>query len=301
MKRRNSWLENCGSLLLIIVMWTAVPADAAPLNVLATTGMIADVAANVGGDLVSMTALMGPGVDPHLYQATAGDVGRMRKADIILYNGLHLEAGIQKVLEKMDEKAVAVTDDIPREKLLPWENTYDPHVWMDPSLWKIVVGTIRDILSARDPEHADTYRQQAAAYLEQLEDLNAHVSAQIASIPEARRTLITAHDAFNYFSQAYDIEVRALMGISTETEAGTKDVQDLAAFIAETRVKAMFIESSVPEKYVKAVQKAVEQKGFDVQIGGELFSDAMGEEGTPEGTYIGMITHNADTIARALK
>jgi manganese/zinc/iron transport system substrate-binding protein len=236
-----------------------------------------------------------------LYQATAKDVGRMRKADLILYNGLHLEAGLQMVLEKMGEKAVVVTKDIDHAKLIPWENTHDPHVWMDVSLWMTVAETISQVLAERDPDNAAAYQQQARAYLAKLEDLHTAIDDQIATLPESSRVLITAHDAFNYFSKAYGIEVKALMGISTETEAGTKDVQDLAAFIADRQVKALFVESSVPEKYVEAVQKSVQQKGFDVAIGGELFSDAMGQEGTPEGTYIGMITHNAETIVNALK
>lgn len=288
-------------ILLLLVLSFRVPAFADSLSVLVTTGMIADTTVNIGGDLIEITALMGPGVDPHLYQATARDVSRMRKADLILYNGLHLEAGLQKVLEKMGDKAVAVTKDIDHEQLIPWENTYDPHVWMDVSLWMTVVETIRQVLAEHDPDNAATYQQQAQAYLSRLEELHASIAAQITTLPESSRVLITAHDAFTYFSRAYGIEVKALMGISTETEAGTKDVQELAAFIADRKVKAIFVESSVPEKYVEAVQKSVQQKGFDLAIGGELFSDAMGEDGTPEGTYTGMISHNVATIVNALQ
>ena len=272
------------------------------LSVLTTTGMIADAAMNIGGELIDVTALMGPGVDPHLYQATAKDVERMRRADVILFNGLHLEAGLERVLKKMKKKTVPVAEVLESDSLLPWEgHANDPHVWMDVSLWMNVVKKISETLTELDPENATSYEQQAQVYLHKLEELHAYATAQVASIPENSRSLVTAHDAFNYFGKAYNMDVRALMGISTETKAGAKDVQDLATFIAEHKIKAVFVESSVPEKYVQAVQAAVQEKGFDVGIGGELFSDAMGEEGTFEGTYIGMITHNVDTIVNALR
>jgi manganese/zinc/iron transport system substrate-binding protein len=271
------------------------------LNILTTTGMIADITANIGGDLVKVTAMMGPGVDPHLYQATARDVQRMRKADIILYNGLHLEAGIQKILERMQNKAYAVTDAISADIIETANDKMDPHVWMDVSLWMQAVESITDILAQKAPDHAETFRAQSRLYLQELKALHDSIQSQIQMIPESQRVLISAHDAFTYFGKVYGMEVKALMGISTQTEAGTKDVQDLANFIAARKIKAVFIESSVPEKYIQAVQKAVNEKGFNVVIGGELFSDAMGDEGTPEGTYIGMIKHNTETIVNALK
>ncbi len=292
---------NTGLAVLCFLWCGAGTGFAQQVRVLATTGMIADVASNVGQDLVEVTALMGPGVDPHLYQATARDVQRMRKADIIFYNGLHLEAGLQKILEKMPQKAVAVTKDIPEDIIQTRDHKHDPHVWMDVSLWIRAVETVRNGLIQKDPANRQRYEQQAKDYLQKLQALHGSIMKKVALIPENGRVLITAHDAFAYFGKAYGMEVKALMGISTQTEAGTKDVQDLTAFIVSGKIKAIFVESSVPEKYVEAVQEAVKQKGFDVQIGGELFSDAMGAEGTFEGTYIGMLTHNTDTIVNALK
>ena len=279
---------------------------AGPLEVVATTGMIGDVAANVGGEHVDVTALMGPGVDPHLYQASAGDVSRLREADVIFYNGLHLEAQMGEVLERMNESdrvTVAVTRSIERAALLTpaeYEGNYDPHVWFDVLLWMEAVEVIRDTLIEVDPENAADFRTNAAAYLAELEALHDYVLERAREVPTEQRALVTAHDAFNYFGEAYDFEVLGLQGISTEAEASTADVQALARFIAEREIPAIFIESSVPQRNVEAVQAAVQAQGFDVEIGGELFSDALGAAGTPEGTYIGMVRHNIDTIVDAL-
>lgn len=276
------------------------------LRVVATTGMIADAAANVGGDRVTVTGLMGPGVDPHLYNASEGDVTRLRSADLIFYNGLHLEAQMASVLERMDGSGVttvAVAGGIDTALLLTppeFAGAYDPHVWFDVSLWMQGVERIRDSYVELDPEHATAYEANAAAYLEELAELHRYVAERAATLPEERRVLVTAHDAFNYFGRAYGFEVRGLQGISTEAEASTADVQQLATFIAERRIPAIFVESSVPQRNVEAVQAAVRAQGFDVTIGGQLFSDAMGNPGTPEGTYTGMVRHNIDTIVAAL-
>lgn len=281
-------------------------ADDGRLNVVTTTGQIADTAAIVGGDHVRVTGLMGPGTDPHLYTAGARDVEKLRAADIVFYNGLFLEAQMEEILEQMAERqtVVAVSSGIDESELLPSANyadEFDPHIWFDVTLWMQTVEQVRDALKAADPAHAADYDVNAAAYLAELEALHAYVMEQAATVPEEQRVLVTAHDAFNYFGRAYGFEVLGLQGISTASEASTGDVQNLAAFIAERRIPAVFVESSVPVRNIEAVQAAVRNRGFDVTIGGRLFSDAMGDTGTPEGTYAGMVRYNIDTIVAALK
>jgi manganese/zinc/iron transport system substrate-binding protein len=276
------------------------------INVVTTTGMIADITKNVGGDRVQVTALMGPGVDPHLYKASEGDVILLQEADVIFYNGLHLEAQMGDVLERMNGfgvKTVAVTDQIDRSLLLAppeFQGNYDPHVWFDVTLWMKAVEQAKETLVELDPASGPQYEANAEAYLAELANLHQYVLDQASLVPVEKRVLITAHDAFNYFGRAYGFDVRGLQGISTEAQAGTADVQALADFIAEKQIPAIFVESSVPQRNIEAVQAAVQSRGFEVKIGGSLFSDAMGSEGTPEGTYIGMVRHNIDTIAGAL-
>lgn len=277
------------------------------LNIVTTTGMIADIVKNVGGEHAEVTSLMGPGVDPHLYKASEGDIRRLQEANLIFYNGLHLEAQLGEVLEKMNDfniTTVAVADKIDSAILLShpqYEDAYDPHIWFDVTLWMQAVRRVQETLSETDPAHKSAYEANATAYLAQLEELHQYVLSQAESIPAEKRVIITAHDAFSYFGRAYGFEVRGLQGISTESQAGTADVQALVEFIVEQQIPAIFVESSVPQRNVEAVQAAVQSQGFDVQIGGSLFSDAMGSEGTPEGTYIGMVRHNIDTIVAALK
>lgn len=277
------------------------------LNIVTTTGMIADIVKNVGGEHVEVTSLMGPGVDPHLYKASEGDIRRLQEANLIFYNGLHLEAQLGEVLEKMNDfniTTVAVADEIDPAILLShpqYEDAYDPHIWFDVTLWMQAVRRVQETLSETDPAHKSAYEANATAYLAQLEELHQYVLSQAETIPAEKRVIITAHDAFSYFGRTYGFEVRGLQGISTESQAGTADVQVLAEFIVEQQIPAIFVESSVPQRNVEAVQAAVQAQGFDVQIGGSLFSDAMGSEGTPEGTYIGMVRHNIDTIVAALK
>lgn len=277
------------------------------INVVTTTGMIADIAKNIGGDRVQVTALMGPGVDPHLYKASEGDVQRLQEADVIFYNGLHLEAQMGEVLERMNDfglRTVAVTDKIDRSLLQSppeFQGNYDPHVWFDVTLWMKAAEQVKETLVEADPASRSEYEANAAAHLMELEDLHRYVLDQANTIPAGQRILITAHDAFNYFGRAYGFDVRGLQGISTEAQAGTADVQALANFIVEEQIPAIFVESSVPQRNIEAVQAAVQAQGFDVKIGGSLFSDAMGTEGTPEGTYVGMVNHNIDTIVTALR
>lgn len=276
-----------------------------PIRVVTTIAMITDIVRNVGGERVKVTGLMGPNVDPHLYKASAGDVTRISKAQLIFYNGLHLEAAMGGVLERMGHriKTVAVTDGVDRSALLAppeFEGAYDPHLWFDITLWMQAVERVRDTLIEMDAAGEAVYRANTKDYLAKLEQLHLYVKKQVEQIAPEQRVLVTAHDAFNYFGRAYEFEVRGLQGISTATEAGIADVQKLAQFIVERRIPAMFVESSVPRRSIKAVQAAVKAKGFAVTIGGELFSDAMGSPGTPQGTYIGMVRHNIDTIVASL-
>lgn len=275
------------------------------VNAVATIGQIADVVRNVAGDRVDLVGLMGPGIDPHLYRASEGDVVSLADADIVFYNGLQLEAKMADVFEKMSGSVttVAVTDEIGRDELLnppEFEGAYDPHVWFDVSKWMSVTEVIRDSLVDIDPEHAESYEANARAYLGQLEELDQYVAEQAQRVPEEQSVLITAHDAFNYFGEAYDFEVRGLQGISTATETGTADLSGLADFIVEREIPAIFVETSVPQRFIEALREAVASRGSQVSIGGTLFSDAMGDAGTPEGTYIGMVRHNIDTIVGGL-
>lgn len=277
------------------------------IRVTTTVGMITDLVRNVGGERVEVTGLMGPGVDPHLYKPGARDVNRLDKADIIFYGGLELEGRMVELFEKMaraGKPAFGVTDEIDRARLLPaadYEDKHDPHVWFDVTLWEEAARKVGRELAALDPGSRDVYARNTRAYLEQLRELDGWIREQIALIPESSRVLITAHDAFGYFGRRYGLEVRGLQGLSTAAEAGAADVQALARFIADRQIKAIFVESSVPRESIEAVQAAVRARGWEVAIGGELFSDALGSAGTPEGTYIGMVRHNVETIVRALR
>lgn len=276
------------------------------IKVTATIGMITDIVRNVGGDKVEAIGLMKSGVDPHLYKATKGDIDKLTEADIVFYNGLHLEGKMASILEKQSEKkaTVAVSRDINKSSLrspADGSSEYDPHIWFDVRNWITATETVRDELIKLDGANANVYRTNAEAYLKKLGELHEETKTKIAQIPEKSRVLVTAHDAFGYFGAAYGIRVTGLQGISTASEAGLKDVAKLRDFLVENKIKAVFVESSVPKKTIQAVVDGAKEKGHEVKIGGELFSDAMGEEGTTEGTYIGMVRHNVDTIVNALK
>lgn len=276
------------------------------LQIVTTTGQIGDIARHVGGEFVEVTALMGPGVDPHLYVASEGDVDRLVKADVILYNGLFLEAQMADVLRQIGERkpAIPVAERIEPARLLPWANyadEYDPHVWFDVTLWMKAVEAVRDALADADADHAATYKANADAYLKELAELDAYVKQQAATVPPEQRVLVTAHDAFHYFGRAYGFDVKGLQGISTASEAGTADVRELADFIAEHKISAIFVETSVPVRNVEALQAAVRDRGGDVAIGGQLYSDALGSPDGDAGTYVGMVRHNIDTIVQALR
>ncbi len=275
------------------------------ISIVATTGMVGDIVRVVGGDRVEVTTLMGPGIDPHTYKASEGDVEKIGHADIIFYSGLHLEAKLAEVFEKMGDTIVTVpvAERIPVDRRIVVGTgvaTYDPHVWFDVELWSMAVDAVRDTFVKIDPTHADDYIQRADAYQKELSALDAYVAERAASVPDEQRVLITAHDAFNYFARAYGFEVLGLQGVNTATEAGAGDIQELADVIVERQIPAIFVESSVSPRTIKALQEAVRARGYDVRIGGSLFSDAMGDAGTPEGTYIGMVRHNIDTITGAL-
>lgn len=277
-----------------------------PIKVTATIGMVSDIVQNVGGERVEVQGLMGPGIDPHLYKATPGDLQKMDEADIIFYNGLHLEGKMGDVLERMSlrKPVSAVADGIDKRLLLKpaaFQGNPDPHVWFDVSLWMRTVESVRDSLAKFDPARKAEYEQRATKYLAQLKELHQYAKTQLATVPKAQRVLVTAHDAFGYFGRAYAVEVEGLQGISTASEYSVKDVQRLVKMLSERRIKAVFVESSVPRRSVEAVVQGCRARGHEVKIGGELFSDAMGKAGTPEGTYIGMVRHNVDLITKSLK
>ncbi|MCI3920011.1 zinc ABC transporter substrate-binding protein [Paenibacillus sp. TRM 82003] len=277
------------------------------IKVTTTIGQIADLAANVGGEHVEVTGIMPSGVDPHVYKATQGDISKFEDAGIIFYNGLHLEGKMTDVFEEMAKQkptipvAEAVDESLLIEVTEDGEQVYDPHVWFDIKLWMTATETVRDELSKLDPENKADYEANAAAYLDKLQELDEYARTQISTIPKDRRVLVTAHDAFGYFGKAYDIEVRGLQGISTAAEAGSKDVTDLRDYLVEKGIKAVFVETSVSDRSISAVIEGAKQLGHDLKEGGTLYSDAMGEAGTVEGTYLGMFRYNVDTIVNALK
>lgn len=267
--------------------------------------MIGDLAARLGGEHARVRTLMGPGVDPHLYKASEGDVRTLAEADLVLYNGLHLEGKMGDVLVKLarTRPVLAVTEDLPREALRePPEflGQYDPHVWFDVSLWVKTAAPVERELARLDPAHAADYAQRRTALEAELVALDGWVTERIATIPERQRVLVTAHDAFGYFGRRYGMRVVGLQGISTLAEAGLADVDRVVHTILDARIPAIFVESSVPRKSIEAVQAAVRARGFDVVIGGQLHSDALGAAGSPAGTYAGMVRANVETIVGAL-
>ena len=276
------------------------------MKIVTTTSILKDAVQNIVGDAADVESIMGSGVDPHLYKATQGDLQKLTDADVVVYNGLHLEGKMGEVLEKLSRQktVVAGAESIPDTKLKrspQFQDSHDPHVWFDVTLWKEVVKHLSDEFQKKDPANAEVYQKNTAAYLQQLDELHQWVMQEIASVPEPQRILITAHDAFGYFGDAYNIQVRGLQGISTVSEFGLQDVASLVNYISDNKIKAVFVESSVSPKAIEAVVIGSKKKGHDVEIGGTLFSDALGEDGTPEGTYTGMVRHNVNTIVSSLK
>jgi manganese/zinc/iron transport system substrate-binding protein len=285
---------------------TSEAAPAGLPRVLTTTGMIGDMAARIAGAYATVESLMGPGVDPHLYKPSEGDVRRLAEADLILYNGLNLEGKMGDLFAKLgaSRPVVAIAEGLPRERLRkPPEflGHFDPHVWFDVDLWSRTLEPIAGALARLDPAHAAAFQENAARLRAELEALDVEVREKISTIPAAQRVLVTAHDAFGYFGLRYGMEVVGLQGISTAAEAGIGDVERVVRIILERRVKAIFVESSVPRRTIEAVREACGEKGHDVAIGGQLFSDAMGTAGTPEGTYPGMVRYNVKAIVEALR
>jgi manganese/zinc/iron transport system substrate-binding protein len=292
--------------LVALLVAAGGPARAAePLHIVATTGMIADAVTQVGGDRVEVVALMGPGVDPHLYRPTASDIARMAGADAVFYHGLNLEAQLREFLERLGSRVpvVALADGLPHDRLHEnpdYANQFDPHVWMDPRLWRGVVIEAADALSRMDPAGAEIYAANANAYLAEVDALADYGDRVLSSVPEGARVLVTAHDAFGYFGAAHGFEVLGIQGISTNSEAGVRQIESLVDTLVSRDIGAIFIESSVSDRNVRALIEGAAARGHTVKIGGELYSDAMGTPGTYEGTYIGMIDHNVTIITDAL-
>jgi manganese/zinc/iron transport system substrate-binding protein len=283
---------------------TATYSGSYPIRVVCTTGMVADLVKNVGGPHVEITTLMGAGVDPHLYNASPADVAALNRADIVFYSGLHLEGKLTELLARMSQRkpAVAVAEVIDDQNIRRDEHgAPDPHVWFDVTLWSIASGAVQDALIEFDPKHADEFKKNAEEYQLKLAELDGSVTDDLKAIPAERRVLVTAHDAFHYFGDAYGVEVRAIQGISTDSEAGVKQVKELVDFLVERKIKAVFVETSVADENIKSLVEGCQARGHDVKIGGTLFSDAMGDEGTPEGTYEGMVRANVKTMVSALQ
>jgi manganese/zinc/iron transport system substrate-binding protein len=303
---------SVGILLLIGIasVWGPMAADAAtfkneyPMKVGATVGMVADIVREVAKEKARVTNIIGSGVDPHVYNPTRSDVAVLLKSDIIFYAGLLLEGQMSDVLVKVSRRrpVYAVTELLTPEYLIHDEatNHSDPHVWMDVQGWMKAVEVVADALAEFDPPNTAYYRKNANAYGAQLKQLDDYAKSAIASIPENQRVLVTAHDAFRYMSRAYGIEVVGIQGISTESEAGIKDINRIVDLLVRRSIPAVFVESSVSDKNVRALIEGAASRGHTVKIGGELFSDAMGPPGTYEGTYTGMIDHNATVIASSL-
>lgn len=275
-----------------------------PIRAVCTTGMVADLVRTVGGPQVNVEQLLGADVDPHQYKATPADVAQLGGAHVIFFSGLHLEGKMADLLERLGRTlpAVAIGEYLPHDKILTDpEGRPDPHVWFDVALWSQGVAVVADALGQHDPANASAYKERAEQYQAELAKLHAKVAKRLAGIPKERRVLITSHDAFRYFERAYAIEVRGIQGISTESEASVRDVNRLVDLITRRQIKAVFVESSVNPRNMLALVEGCKARGHDVTVGGQLYSDAMGAPGTPEGTYAGMVLHNVETIAKALE
>jgi manganese/zinc/iron transport system substrate-binding protein len=294
---------------LVFVAPSALAQGEPPLRVITTTGMIADLAAEVGGGCVVVEALMGPGIDPHLYRASAGDVDRLGGADLILYNGFRLEGQLGAVLDRLGRRTptVAVAERIAADAaagLLEGDAAYagqtDPHLWLDAGLWAGGAAVVAAEVARLRPDCAAEVDERAAGVTAAISALHDWAIASLGSVPAEHRTLVTSHDAFRYFGRAYGLAVHGIEGISTESEASIADIRATADLVVATGVPALFVESTLSPRTIEAVQAAVADRGREVAIGGSLFGDAMGDEGTAEGTYLGMVRHNVVTIATAL-
>lgn len=310
MQRLTASTLPLAALTLILMSGSACSTDVAPsadgrIRVVTTTGMIADAAQRIAGEHADVTALMGPGVDPHLFKASEGDVRRLAEADLILYHGLLLEGAMAEILEKLGRTrtTVAVAEGIPRDQLLDFSiagKAYDPHVWFDVALWASVIDPIVGALAEQRPDLRSAFEANAASFRAQLTELDGWVESQLAAIPEELRVLVTAHDAFGYFGRRYGFEVVGIQGISTASEAGLRDVERVVDLVVQRRIPAIFVETSVSDRSIKAIVAAANDRGWNVRIGGQLFSDAMGAAGTEAGNYPGMVRSNVATLVGAL-
>ncbi|MCG2420260.1 zinc ABC transporter substrate-binding protein [Aequorivita sp. F47161] len=301
-------MKNIIILSIVVLFFSCKNAteDNGKIKIVTTTSMLTNLVSEIGGDHVLLQGLMGAGVDPHLYKASEGDVTKLFEADIIFYSGLHLEGKLVDIFEKMEgsKNTVSLGDRLPKNELIASENfasSFDPHVWFNIQFFKQFAQIVTDELSKADSKNAESYRENNKIYQKKLDALESEVIAIISKLPEEKRILVTAHDAFNYFGKAYGFNVVGLQGISTATEAGVKDVQNLSEFIIQNNIKAIFVESSVPRRTIEALRESVLSKNHNVEIGGSLYSDALGNAGTEEGTYIGMFKYNVNTIVDALK
>ena len=275
-------------------------------TIVATTSIVADIVKNICSDFANVQSLMGPGVDPHLYKASHGDIELLTKADVVLYNGLHLEGKMSEILEKLKSQktVLAVSDGIDPSaiRVINKEaNVHDPHIWFDINLWSDGIQYVAQQLAAKYPEHKTLIDANTTTYLHAIDSVHQACLQLVATLPVEKRILITSHDAFEYFGQSYNFKVRGLQGISTLSESGLKDVTDMVNFIIDNKIKAVFVENSVPQKALRSVIDGCQSKGHDVTVGGELFSDALGADRTPEGTYLGMIYYNVETVIKGLK
>jgi len=282
------------------------PTQTQVLTIVTTTGMITDPASRIAGEHATVTGLMGSGIDPHLYKPTRTDIAKLMDADIVLYSGLLLEGRMTDAFVRIATSGItvrAVTELIDEDSLLAppeFAGHHDPHLWMDPIAWSLAVDVIAQTLIDNDPTHADEYRANADEYKSQIADLHTYAERVLSTVPESQRILITAHDAFNYFGRRYNYQVVGIQGISTESEAGVRDIERLVDLLVDNKIKAVFIETTVSERNINALIAGARARNHEVIIGGALFSDAMGQADTYEGTYIGMIDHNITIIARAL-
>lgn len=280
-----------------------------PVHLVCSTGPVADLVRNIGGDHVEVTALMGPGVDPHLYRESPSDIEKLHQADAIFYNGLHLEGRMAELFEKLSERrptfavthSLVAAKDTRLRKPPEFDGYYDPHVWHDPKLWSECARYVTSVLAEFDPAHREDYERNGAAYEQQLAELDKTCRERLAEIPKSQRVLVTAHDAFGYFCPAYDIESMPLGGVSTEEEVSIGRMDEVVNFLVDRKVKAIFVESAVAPRIVEALVEPCRKRGHEVHIGGELYADCLGPAGTPDATYVGMIKANVETIVKALK
>lgn len=277
--------------------------DGETIKVVTTIAQIGEPLSVIGGDVIEVESLMGPSVDPHLYNPTQSDIATIDRADLIFYNGLNLEVNMVKVFDSIGEEkpVLAIGDTLPKDELLEEEQgVIDPHIWFDIDLWQRALDAAVEELKEYSPDHAEFFEENKQEYFSELEQLNLEATEKLTSIPEEHRVLVTAHDAFGYFGNKYSMEVIGLQGLSTEDEIGVSDINETIAIIKENQIPAIFVESSIDDRSIQSVIEGAASAGIEVELGGELFSDAMGVAGTEEGTYIGMYRHNVETIYTAL-